>query len=138
MFSFMSDLMNFRRQDDDVYVAVPISYSQAVLGGEVEIPTLEGRELFTIPEGTQSGKDFRLPGRGVPHLRGRGRGDLVVVVYIETPQKVSREEEELLRRLAEIEGVKVTPKKRSFFSRKKMIPERRCSRIKNPSGATSL
>jgi molecular chaperone DnaJ len=109
----------FRRQQDDVIVTVPISYCQAVLGGEIDVKTLEGDEKFTIPQGTQSGQDFRLPGKGIPHIRGRGRGDQIVVVYIETPTKVSKEEEELLRKLAEIEGVKVTQKKRSFFSRRK-------------------
>ncbi len=108
----------FRRQDDDVIVAVPISYSLAVLGGEIEIPTLDGPDHMDVPQGTQSGQDFRLHGKGISHVRGRGRGDLVVVVYIQTPQQLSKEEEELIRRLAEIEGAKVTQKKKSFFSRK--------------------
>lgn len=110
---------SFRRQDDDVIVAVPITYSLATLGGEIEIPTLEGADHLEIPQGTQSGQDFRIPGKGIAHLRGRGRGDLVVVVYIQTPNKLTKEQEELIRKLAEIEGAKVTPKKRSFFSRNK-------------------
>jgi molecular chaperone DnaJ len=110
---------SFRRQNDDILVAVPIMYSLAALGGEIEVPTLDGTDQLQIPQGTQSGQDFRIPGKGIPHLRGRGRGDLVVVVYIETPRKVSKEAEDLLRRLAELEGVKVTSKKRSFFSRSK-------------------
>jgi molecular chaperone DnaJ len=109
----------FHRQEDDVIVAVPITFTQAALGGHVEIPTLEGPESLEIPAGTQTGKEFRISGRGVPHLRGRGRGDLRVIVYIETPTKLSKEEEELLRRLADLEGVKVTSKKKGFFSRNK-------------------
>ncbi|MBI5571303.1 MAG: molecular chaperone DnaJ [Desulfomonile tiedjei] len=108
----------FRRQDDDVIVGLPISYSVAVLGGEVEIPTLEGQDKMEVPAGTQSGQDFRISGRGIPHLRGRGRGDLIVVVYIETPKKVDKQVEDLLRQLAELEGAKVTPGKRSFFARR--------------------
>lgn len=109
----------FRRQEDDVVVAVPITYATAALGGEIDIPTLEGDDVLQIPRGTQSGQDFRIPGRGVPHLRGRGRGDLVVVVYIETPTKLSKDQEELLRQLAELEGSRVAPKKKTFFSRGK-------------------
>jgi molecular chaperone DnaJ len=109
----------FRRQQDDIVIAVPITYTLAALGGEIEIPTLEGIDVLEVPRGTQSGQDFRIPEKGVPHLRGRGRGDLVVIVYIETPSKLSKEEEEVLRRLAEIEGVKVTAKKKGLFSRGK-------------------
>jgi len=108
----------FRRQNDDLIVGAPITYSLAALGGEIEIPTLEGTDKFQVPAGTQSGQDFRISGKGMPHLRGRGRGDLVVVVYIETPKKVSKEQEEILRRLAELEGAKVTAQKKGLFSRK--------------------
>lgn len=107
----------FHRQEDDVIVGVPITYTQAALGGPVEIPTLDGPESMDVPAGTQTGKEFKLSGKGIPHLRGRGRGDLRVIVYIETPTKLSKEEEELLRRLAELEGVKVASKKKGFFSR---------------------
>jgi len=109
----------FRRQDDDILAAVSITYSQAALGGQIEIPTLDGADTMEIPPGTQSGREFRISGKGVPHLRGRGRGDLRIVVYIETPTKISKEQEELLRRLAELEGVNVAPKKKGFFSRNK-------------------
>ncbi len=109
----------FRREGDDVVVGVPITYSLAALGGDVEIQTLEGPEKLDIPKGAQSGQNLRLQGKGVPRLRGRGRGDLIAVVYIETPKNITKEHEELLRKLAEIEGVSVTPKKRGLFSRKK-------------------
>ncbi len=109
----------FRRQGDDVIIAIPMTYSQAVLGGDLEISTLEGEETFTVPKGTQSGQDFRLKDRGMPKLRGRGRGELIVVTYIEIPTKITKEQEDLLRRLAELEGVPVTPRKRGLFSRRK-------------------
>lgn len=109
----------FRREEDDIVVGVPITYSLAALGGEIDIPTLEGTETLNVPKGVQSGQNLRLNGKGVPHLRGRGRGDLIAVVYIETPKDLSKDHEEILRKLAEIEGVRVTPKKRGFFSRKK-------------------
>ncbi|MCX5861516.1 MAG: molecular chaperone DnaJ [Deltaproteobacteria bacterium] len=109
----------FHRQNSDVVVHVPMTYSQAALGGEIEIPTLEGPEQFHIPTGTQSGQDFRIANKGMPHIRGRGRGSLIVVVYIETPTRLSKEEENILRRLAELEGTKVTPQKRRFFLREK-------------------
>jgi len=108
----------FRRQNDDVAVRVPITYSLAALGGEIEIPTLEGTDKLEIPRGTQSGQEFHVSGKGMPRLRGRGRGDLIVIVGIETPRRLAKEEEELLRQLADLEGVKVAPKKRHFFSRK--------------------
>jgi molecular chaperone DnaJ len=95
-----------------------MTYSQAALGGSINIPTLEGEENFDVPKGTQSGQEFRLPSKGLARLRGRGRGDLVVITYIETPRKISKQEEELLRSLAELEGAQVTPKKKSIFSRK--------------------
>jgi len=108
----------FRREGDDIVVAIPITYSLAVLGGEIEVPTLEGSDHLDIPAGTQSGQDFRLHGKGVPHLRGRGRGDLIVVAYIETPKKISKEQEEILRHLAELEGSKVAAPKKGIFSRR--------------------
>jgi molecular chaperone DnaJ len=108
----------FRRSGDDVIVAAAMTYSQAVLGGPITIPTLEGEESFDIPKGAQSGQEFRLPSRGMARLRGRGRGDLIIVAYIETPKKIGKEEEDLLRRLAELENAEVAPKKRSIFSRK--------------------
>jgi molecular chaperone DnaJ len=109
----------FRRQNDDVVVAVPIPYSLAALGGTIEIATLEGKDKLDIPAGTQSGQDFRVSGRGISHLRARGRGDLIVVVYIETPRHLSKETEALLRQLAEIEGAQVTAEKKGFFARRK-------------------
>jgi len=109
----------FQRHGSDVVVVVPISYSQAVLGGKIEIPTLEGPDVLTLPKGTQPGQEFRLREKGIPFLRGRGRGDLVVMVYVQVPKDVNKQYETLLRQLAEVEGAEVAPEKRHFFSRKK-------------------
>jgi len=109
----------FQRRGDDVIVGVPITYSQAALGGEVEIPTLEGPDALSIPKGTQPGREFRIPNKGIPRLRGRGRGDLVVIVYIEVPRKTNKETENVLRELAELEGARVSPPKKRLFSKKR-------------------
>jgi molecular chaperone DnaJ len=113
------DHETFKRSGDDVVVLVPVKYSVLALGGEIDIPTLEGPDKLFVPKGTQSGHEFHLPDRGMPRLGKKMRGDLVVVAYIEIPSKLSKEEEEALRRLAEVEGVKVTPKKRRLFSRER-------------------
>ena len=83
---------------------MPISFVQAALGAEVEVPTLDGKVKYTIPEGTQTGTTFRLRGKGVPYLNGSGRGDQYVTVNIETPKNLSKEQKELLREFAEATG----------------------------------
>jgi molecular chaperone DnaJ len=96
----------FQRNGNDVVVKVPIKYSLAVLGGDVEIPTLKGTDTISIPKGSQPGQEIHLPGKGVPFLRGKGCGNLVAVVEITVPKTLSKEEEEILRNLAKIEGNK--------------------------------
>lgn len=114
----------FRRQEQELSCHVPIAYTQAVLGAEIEIPTLEGRHDLKIPTGTQPGEVFRLKGLGMPNPHGGGRrGDLHVVVQIDVPKKISEREEELLRELAEIEHAEVSkhrsPNRNSFFDKLK-------------------
>lgn len=94
----------FERDGQDVLMALPITYPQAVLGAEVEIPTLEGSARLHIPPGTQSHAILRLRGKGLPGLRGGGRGDQLVRAVVRTPEKVSAEERALLQRLAELHG----------------------------------
>ncbi len=94
----------FERDDQDVLMTLPITYPQAVLGAEVEIPTLDGTARLRIPPGTQSHSVLRLRGKGLPALRGGGRGDQLVRVIVTTPDKVSAEERKLLERLAELHG----------------------------------
>lgn len=87
----------FERDGYDVYVRVPITFSQAVLGDDVEVPTVDGRVLQKIPEGTQSGTKFRLRGQGIQYLNGRGRGDQYVIVDVEIPKKVTKTQREALK-----------------------------------------
>ncbi|MDR7521699.1 MAG: DnaJ C-terminal domain-containing protein [Armatimonadota bacterium] len=89
----------FERTDDDLTVEVPVTVSEAALGAEVEVPTLEDRVRVVIPAGTQSGQRLRLRGLGMPHARGDGRGDLYVRVRVTTPTRLTRRERELLEEL---------------------------------------
>ena len=115
----------FQREGQHLVCQVPISYSQAVLGATIEVPTLDGTEELKIGAGTQSGDVFKLRGRGMPDPRYRGRGDLLVQVHIDVPKKLSAEHEEVLRELAEIEHTDVMPKRKSFLEKLKeyFIPE---------------
>jgi molecular chaperone DnaJ len=109
----------FQRQGQHLICQIPISYSQAALGATIDVPTLDGREHFEIPAGTQSGEAFTLKGRGMPDPRHRARGDIVVQVHVEVPKKIDAEHEELLRKLAAIENTQVTPKRKNFFEKLK-------------------
>lgn len=105
----------FEREGQHLVCRVPISYTQAALGCELEVPTLSGRDTIKIPPGAHSGDVFRLDGRGMPDPRRHGLGDLLVQVTIEVPKKLSAEEEKLLRQLAEVEKKHVAPQRKSFF-----------------------
>jgi len=107
----------FKREGSDLIVQVPLSYSQAVLGTAIEIPTLNGKREIDIPRGTQSGEVFQLRGQGMPDPRSGMRGDLLVQTYVEIPKKVNAQQEELLRQLAELEDEHVTPHRKSFLER---------------------
>jgi molecular chaperone DnaJ len=90
----------FQREGNDLYCEIPLNYPTVVLGGEITIPTLEGEESFKVPEGTQTGATFRLRGRGLPDVTGRGgRGDLLIAVKVVTPKKLTREQKKLLEQL---------------------------------------
>ena len=106
----------FTRRGMDVYCEVPITFTQAALGAEIEVPTLDGKQKFTIPEGTQTGKVFSLSGKGIPQVNNmRRRGDHRFTVVVETPTKLSREQKELLRKLEDSMDGKSTPKGKKFF-----------------------
>ena len=109
----------FRREGTSVFCEAPITFTQAVLGAELEIPTIDGRVKYTIPEGTQTGTVFRLRGKGIPVLNGRGRGDQYVTVTIEMPRDLNREQKEALKRFSETLGEGNYEKHRSFFGKKK-------------------
>jgi molecular chaperone DnaJ len=108
----------FLRRGTDIFLELPINFAQAALGDEVKVPTLEGEEKFTIPAGTQTGKVFRLRGKGVPHLRGTGRGDMLISTRTVTPTRLNDEQKDLLRQLGESLGQEVIPQQnRGFFER---------------------
>ena len=109
----------FQRDGRNLICRVPIHYAQVALGASIEVPTLDGPENLEIPAGAQSGDVFRLKGHGMPEPRVRGRGDLIVQVYIEVPKKLSEEHKEVLRQLAEVENANVSPDRKSFFSKVK-------------------
>ncbi|KQO17670.1 molecular chaperone DnaJ [Paenibacillus algorifonticola] len=94
----------FERENDDIYCEVPLSFVQAALGDEIEIPTLTEKIKLKIPAGTQTGTYFRLKGKGVPKLRGYGQGDQHVKVTVVTPQKLTDEQKELLRQFGGVSG----------------------------------
>lgn len=93
----------FERQGNNLYVNVPVTFSQAALGAEIRVPTLDGEETLAIPEASQTGSIFRLKGKGIVSLQGHGRGDLFVVATIVTPTKLTREQKRLLEQFAAIE-----------------------------------
>ena len=92
-----------------------VNVAQATLGADVEIPTVDGSEKLTIPAGTQPGKVLHLRGRGVPKLRGSGRGDQLVIINVEVPKRLNVEQRELFEKLATSLGSEVRPKERGFF-----------------------
>ena len=105
----------FERDGYDVYVRVPITYSQAVLGAEIEVPTVDGKVAQRIPEGTQSGTKFRLRGQGIQYLNGRGRGDQYVIVDVEIPKKLNRTQREALKAFEDSLKDENYEKRKSFF-----------------------
>jgi len=101
----------FERQGNNLYEAVPISFTQAALGADLMVKTLDGEEKLKVPMGTQTGTVFRLRGKGMPALGGRGRGDLFVSVTVMTPTSLTREQRKLLEQLAEVETTDLSDKK---------------------------
>jgi molecular chaperone DnaJ len=93
----------FKREDDDVVTDVPVTFAQAALGADIDIPTLEGRVRMRIPQGAQHGRVFRLRGKGVPSLSGKGRGDQRVRLIVETPSQLSDEQRALFEKLRDAE-----------------------------------
>jgi len=108
----------FKRHGDDITLEASISFTQAVLGGKINVPTLDGAAELKIPEGTKTGTMFRLKGKGFPHLRGYGHGDELVRVEIKTPNKMSPAQKEAVRKLAEAFGEEV-PEEKGFFDKVK-------------------
>ena len=114
----------FERDGTTLLTRAPITFTKAALGGEIELPSLDGtRHIITIPAGIQSGKQLRQRGAGMPVLQGRGRGDLVVEIQVETPTKLSAKQKELLRELQETETGDECPQSKGFFDRIKTVWE---------------
>jgi molecular chaperone DnaJ len=111
----------FVREGDEVLCEVPISFTQAALGSQIDVPTLDGKVKMKIPPGTQTGKVFRLRSKGIPHLHGAGRGDEHVRVVIETPSELSKDQRELLEKFAEISGEETHPQSKTFFDKVKEL-----------------
>lgn len=111
----------FERRGDDIQCTVPISFTQAALGGKVEVPTLDGKVVMTVPAGTQSGKILRLRKKGFPSIRGGARGDQLVSLVVETPVKLNDRQRELFEQLAAEDGEEVHPEKQGFFERMKKV-----------------
>ncbi len=110
----------FARHGQELHCEVPITYSQAALGGSLEVPTLEGKFVnATLQRGTQAGDEIRLSGKGMPHVRGGRSGDLVVHLRVVTPTNLTKRQEELFRELAELDGKHVSPERKSFMERVK-------------------
>jgi len=107
----------FLRNGDDLILQMPISFSQAALGSQVDVPTLGEPETLSIPRGAQHGQTFTIRDAGLPNLRNGRKGDLIVQVGIEIPKKMSKRQEELLREFAETEDHKVMPESRGFFDK---------------------
>ena len=110
----------FKRSEENLFFECPISIADAALGTSIEIPTIDGgKAKIKIPSGTQSGKQFRLKGKGMPYMRGSGTGDLYVQVNTEVPVSLNREQKELLEKFREIENEKSNPSIKKFFQKAK-------------------
>lgn len=109
----------FQREDDDLYCELPIPFTVAALGGEVEVPTLEGKAHLKVPPGTQSGQVFRLRGKGIVNVNGRERGDLLARLMVEVPTRLNNEQRQKLEEFAALCGDENTPIRKSFFERAK-------------------
>ena len=107
----------FQRDGANVLCEMPITFTQAALGAEIEVPTLDGRVRYTIPEGTQTGTTFRLKGKGIPYVGYKNRGDQYVTVVVETPTKLTKEQRELLKKLDATMDENGQPKRKRFFEK---------------------
>lgn len=108
----------FTREGSNVYCEMPISFAQAACGAEIEVPTLDGKVRYNVPEGTQTGTVFRLKGKGIPYIGYKNRGDQYVTVVVETPTRLTQQQKDLLRQF-DASTEKAQPKKKSFFEKLK-------------------
>lgn len=111
----------FARHGDDLYCEVPISFTQAALGAQIEIPTISGRTTLKIPPGTQTGTEFRIRGKGLPNVRGYGRGDLVARIFVEVPTYLTAKQRDLLEQYARLENGEGSPLVQGFWEKVKTL-----------------
>jgi molecular chaperone DnaJ len=111
----------FRRRGNDILLDLDINVAQAALGADIEVPTIEGLSRLNIPTGTQPGKIFTLKGKGVPFLRGSGRGDQMVIINIDVPTRLTADQRKLFEQLALTLGSEVRPQERSFLDKLKEV-----------------
>ena len=109
----------FQREGDDLYCEVPIPFSIAALGGEIDVPTLEGKAHLKVSAGTQSGQMFKLRGKGIVNVNGRGHGDSFARLIVEVPSRLNSEQRQKLEEFAALCGEENTPMHKSFFERAK-------------------
>ncbi|MBP3723905.1 MAG: molecular chaperone DnaJ, partial [Selenomonadaceae bacterium] len=109
----------FTRRGNDVIIEMPISFVQAALGDTVKVPTIDGQVEMTIPEGIQNGKVLRIKEKGIPYLRGAGRGDEHVIIKVVTPQKLTEKQKSLLREFQNVTDENATPEQKSFMDKVK-------------------
>ena len=111
----------FVRDGANVLCEMPITFAQAALGATIEVPTLDGKVRYNVPEGTQTGTTFRLRGKGIPYIGYKTRGDQFVTVVVETPQKLTQKQKDLLRQFDDGASEETQPKRKSFFDRLKNL-----------------
>jgi molecular chaperone DnaJ len=111
----------FTRHGDDLYCEVPISFAQAALGAQMEIPTISGRAVLKIPPGSQTGAEFRVKGKGLPNVRGYGRGDLVARIFVEVPTHLTAKQRDLLEQYARLENGAGSPLVQGFWEKVKAL-----------------
>lgn len=107
----------FERRGNDIYMDMPLTFTQAALGADVEVPTLDGKVSYHVHEGTQPGDRFRLKGKGIPSLHGYGKGDEYVTVTVEVPKNLSKQQKEILKKFDEESDEKNYQKRKGFFSK---------------------
>jgi molecular chaperone DnaJ len=121
VYIFVKQHKLFTREGNDVLCEVPVSFVQAALGDEIDVPTLDGKVKMRVPEGTQSGTVLRLKDKGIPYLRGNGRGDQNVRIKVVTPHKLSDKQKQLLQDFARASGENINPEEKGFFKKMKDV-----------------
>ena len=113
----------FTRQGDDIYCEIPVSFTQAALGAQIDIPTITGRTTLKVPPGTQTGAEFRIRGKGFPNVRGYGHGDLLARIFVEVPTHLTAKQRDLLEQYAELENGEGSPLVQGFWDKVKTLFE---------------